>query len=152
MRNADGRSRKEEGDMLKNKRLKQLVIMFSTITGVSETEAEKIIIHTETGQAVLDNDETVIYEQQTENLYCIAEELKNNSQYVKLAEQLSDEKIVKVMKDLKNLLEAEEHTCIIKVSAGDVSSYNKRLKQKQKEVLKIKAQNERNHRRIEHAD
>lgn len=152
MRNADGRSRKEEGDMLKNKRLKQLVIMFSAITGVSETEAEKIIIHTETGQAVLDNDETVIYEQQTENLYCIAEELKNNSQYVKLAEQLSDEKIVKVMKDLKNLLEAEEHTCIIKASAGDVSSYNKRLKQKQKEVLKIKAQNERNHRRIEHAD
>ena len=83
------------------KRMSQLVLMFSDITGKSHKEAKAIILETETGIAVAEKNEIVLYEQQTENLYSIAMELYEKSEYRELAKLFTAEKIVQSLKCLK---------------------------------------------------
>ena len=80
------------------KRMSQLVLMFSDITGKSHKEAKAIILETETGIAVAEKNEIVLYEQQTENLYSIAMELYEKSEYRELAKLFTAEKIVQSLK------------------------------------------------------
>ena len=77
--------------------------MFADITGKSKDESERIIRETATGKAILAEDETVIYEQQTENLYCIAQELKEIGNQEDVVVRLSNENIIKAMKKLHEL-------------------------------------------------
>lgn len=56
-------------------RLMQLVTMFSSITGETESDAKKTILSTRTGQAISQNNPAYLYDQQTSNLVEIASEL-----------------------------------------------------------------------------
>ena len=142
--------------LLKNKRMKQLVFMFSSITGKSEEASEEIILQTETGKAVLNNDRTVLYEQQTENLYSIAMELIQSPVYNDITKYLSNENIIKAMKELRVIEEEinnDEETLVLpKLDAADVKKVKSILLKKQKEKLKLQKQNQLNVRRIENAD
>lgn len=140
--------------LLRNKRMQQLVKMFAFITGKSEQEAEQIILQTDTGMAVKDNNETVLYEQQTENMYSIAMELKQLEGYNELVEMLSKDNIVKAMKCLSNM---KVHDVLVMdtphILAEDAKEERRRrLLQKHRQLLRVRRQNQRNVRRIEHAD
>lgn len=71
--------------------------MFKYITGLSIAASSEIILKTITGKAIEEENITVIYEQQTENLYSIIYELQKIEKYKKLAALFSVEKIVKSM-------------------------------------------------------
>lgn len=140
---------------MKNRRMQQLVNMFSDISGVSEKEAEEIILKTDTGKAVLDNNETVLYEQQTENLYSIAMELFQISEYSELAKMFSVENIVDSMKrnrsneTVKVCFDGDQSPKIKEKIANDSK---KELFIKQRKMLRTKRQNQINIRRIEDAN
>lgn len=143
------------GGVMKNRRMQQLVNMFSDISGVSEKEAEEIILKTDTGKAVLDNNETVLYEQQTENLYSIAMELFQISEYSELAKLFSVENIVDSMKrnrsneTVKVCFDGDQSPKIKEKIANDSK---KELFIKQRKMLRTKRQNQINIRRIEDAN
>ena len=140
---------------MKNRRMQQLVNMFSDISGVSEKEAEEIILKTDTGKAVLDNNETVLYEQQTENLYSIAMELFQISEYSELAKMFSVENIVDSMKrnrsneTVKVCFDGDQSPKIKEKIANDSK---KELFINQRKMLRTKRQNQINIRRIEDAN
>ena len=143
------------GGVMKNRRMQQLVNMFSDISGVSEKEAEEIILKTDTGKAALDNNETVLYEQQTENLYSIAMELFQISEYSELAKMFSVENIVDSMKrnrsneTVKVCFDGDQSPKIKEKIANDSK---KELFIKQRKMLRTKRQNQINIRRIEDAN
>lgn len=132
--------------------------MFSSITGKSEEESEYMIMQTETGKLVLANDRTVLYEQQTENLYSIAMELSQMSEYQEIAQSLSNENIIKSMKGLRAIESKKsgsvDRGALVYLKPDDevVDKAKVRMREKQKEVLKIQEQNRINARRIENAD
>lgn len=143
------------GGVMKNRRMQQLVNMFSDISGVSEKEAEEIILKTDTGKAVLDNNETVLYEQQTENLYSIAMELFQISEYSELAKMFSVENIVDSMK--RNRSNETVKVCFDgnqspKIKEKIANDSKKELFIKQRKMLRTKRQNQINIRRIEDAN
>lgn len=143
------------GGVMKNRRMQQLVNMFSDISGVSEKEAEEIILKTDTGKAVLDNNETVLYEQQTENLYSIAMELFQISEYSELAKMFSVENIVDSMK--RNRSNETVKVCFDgdqspKIKEKIENDSKKELFIKQRKMLRTKRQNQINIRRIEDAN
>lgn len=80
-----------------NSRLEQLCLMMKYITGISIKECKKIILATPTGKAILQQEITVMYEQQTENLYSVACDLRKLDFYKKLSELLSVAKITEAM-------------------------------------------------------
>ena len=140
---------------MENQRMKQLVFMFSSITGKSAEESEMIIAQTETGKLVLDNNKAVLYEQQTENMYGIVEELKEIVSYKELAERITCGHIVEAMQKLlsvQNGVDYEKKLKYPKESSNVSDEIRKNMKDKYKKVLKRKDQNQRNIRRIEDAD
>lgn len=80
--------------MKENKRIRQLAFMIRAITEIELEEAERIILSTEIGKDILAGNITVLYEQQTDNLAEIADELKEKGSYRNVAEQLTFKNIV----------------------------------------------------------
>lgn len=127
--------------------------MFSDITGLSPEQSEKIIIQTETGKAVLAANPSVLYEQQTENLACIASELAQTQQFSDLAPLLSIQNIVSAMKHLSGsdtCMKTAPHT--ISAAAGKKRPLQNHLLAKRNHLLQIKKQNQLNAGRMEYAD
>lgn len=96
-----------------DKRLEQLCQMMKFITGISMEESKRIILLTPTGRSVQDKEMTVMYEQQTENLYSIGVDLSKIAFYKKLAELFTVEKICDAMKkvilrDTKQIVREEK--------------------------------------------
>lgn len=90
----------ERVSLVMNDRFKEICLMFSFITGISSLEAESIIKKTSTGQGILSGNMTVMYEQQTENLFSIAEELAQMEKYKKIASVISLDTIIKAMNEV----------------------------------------------------
>ena len=141
---------------MRNKRMQQIVAMFSYITGISASEAEGIILRTKTGRDIANNCEIVLYEQQTENLSGIAMELRDLDDCDRISLQLSDERIVEAMKQLKNIEKLGKDDFSFKMrSENDVDARQdavQKLSEKQKHMLRIQNQNRMNVGRITHAD
>ena len=57
-------------------RKRQLAFILADIVGCNEQKAEEIIDTTELGKRLQYHDTTILYEQQTENMYRLAEELR----------------------------------------------------------------------------
>lgn len=131
---------------MQNKRMAQVIFMFSEITGKSEEESEQIINITNVGKAIRENDPIVLYEQQTENLYSIAMELHQSEQYKDIADMLSNEAIVRTMKQL----EEGEKWRLKEIPLSYHSNKTQKEKKKQqdkihmKNSLRIKQQNKIN--------
>ena len=140
-----------------NKRMGQLVFMFSYITGQPAEEARNIILQTETGKAVQAENPIVMYEQQTENISSIAMELRNHKSYEALVDLFTVNAIVQAMRALKTM---EKQDGKYSVAQSIVIASNPELKDRvkvqtqvaRKNVLQIKKQNQMNARRIESAD
>ena len=117
-----------------NKRLQQLIYMLSLITDLSKGDAEQAVLSTDTGKAVQRNEPGVIYEQQTENLYSIREELSQNPAYEELAGKISVSSIVdaykKMQEDVPTYVKREEKI-----------SKNPQLKEIEKAIVKQKRKN-----------
>ena len=75
--------------------------MFSDITGKTPDESKKIILLTDTGKAVNTHNMTVMYEQETANLYSIGMELRKISEYSQLGQLFSTENIIASMNKLR---------------------------------------------------
>lgn len=117
-----------------NKRLQQLIYMLSLITDLSKGDAEQAVLSTDTGKAVQRNEPGVMYEQQTENLYSIREELSQNPAYEELAGKISVSSIVdaykKMQEDVPTYVKREEKI-----------SKNPQLKEIEKAIVKQKRKN-----------
>lgn len=117
-----------------NKRLQQLIYMLSLITDLSKGDAEQAVLSTDTGKAVQRNESGVMYEQQTENLYSIREELSQNPAYEELAGKISVSSIVdaykKMQEDVPTYVKREEKI-----------SKNPQVKEKEKAIVKQKRKN-----------
>lgn len=117
-----------------NKRLQQLIYMLSLITDLSKGDAEQAVLSTDTGKAVQRNESGVMYEQQTENLYSIREELSQNPAYEELAGKISVSSIVdaykKMQEDVPTYVKREEKI-----------SKNPQLKEIEKAIVKQKRKN-----------
>ena len=135
-----------------NKRMRQLILMLSEISGRTLSECESIIRKTETGKAILGGNEMVLYEQQTENLYCIAQELREIREYEDVAGLLSVENIVCSMQKLQELewkdMQNREQICLVYPKVGTAVRNKQELVRKHREKLQLQNQNKRNIRRI----
>jgi len=135
-----------------NIRLIQLINMFSHISNKTYDEARSIILSTNTGKAIQDNNVTLIYEQQTENLYSIVMDLQKSNFDNELTKRFTIETIVS---SLEVINEDEELGRIVVPIAKDPElkkSHQELLKKHQKKILMEKQQNYMNVRRTESAD
>lgn len=140
----------DSGGKSMNKRIEQLSEMLSIIANIDFQDARTIILSTKIGREILDNNISVIYEQQTANLLEIAEELHDRKAYDQIVPLLT----------IENIINAEEKCSCIEKSA--VRNYKKNviLKKSEREKCKkewasaiaIKRQNQLNVRRIQYAD
>ncbi|MCI9411536.1 MAG: hypothetical protein HFG36_05655 [Eubacterium sp.] len=134
------------------KRMYELALMFSYITGRSLDESQKIILSTETGKAVCNNNMSVLYEQQTENLYGIALELKKEGKYAGIVQQMSERKIAQSMEVLDELSDEYPEYEIQIDKKPELKALQKRnLKFERKKMMQIQRRNQINARRIENA-
>lgn len=135
-----------------NIRLIQLINMFSHISNKTYDEARSIILSTNTGKAIQDNNVTLIYEQQTENLYSIVMDLQKSNFDNELTKRFTIETIVS---SLEVINEDEELGRIVVPIAKDPElkkSHQELLKKHQRKILMEKQQNYMNVRRTESAD
>lgn len=150
-------TRKEVGKNLNRKRISQLAFMFSKIAKISEEEAKVIILCTDVGTGILEGNETILYEQQTENLAEIVEELKLYHEYQEIASLFTIENIVNTAKLLwdyekEQKKEFGKDKYLMKSNKELKYKINKELIKKRKNVLKIKEQNLLNARRVENVN
>ena len=130
-----------------NKRLDQLIYMFSDITGKTPDESKKIILLTDTGKAVNTHNMTVMYEQETANLYSIGMELRKISEYSQLGQLFSTENIIASMNKLraKEVPAKESITTFTAPSMTDLKSKERiRILEEQTRKMQIKRQNLKN--------
>jgi len=126
--------------------------MFSHISNKTYDEARSIILSTNTGKAIQDNNVTLIYEQQTENLYSIVMDLQKSNFDNELTKRFTIETIVS---SLEVINEDEELGRIVVPIAKDPElkkSHQELLKKHQRKILMEKQQNYMNVRRTESAD
>lgn len=138
-----------------NKRLDQLIYMFSDITGKTPDESKKIILLTDTGKAVNTHNMTVMYEQETANLYSIGMELRKISEYSQLGQLFSTENIIASMNKLraKEVPVKESITTFTAPSMTDLKSKERiRILEEQTRKMQIKRQNLKNVWRMKNAD
>ncbi|MCI9537772.1 MAG: hypothetical protein HFG35_05725 [Eubacterium sp.] len=134
------------------KRMHELALMFSYITGRSLEESQKIILSTETGKAVCNNNLSVLYEQQTENLYGIVLELKKEGKYTGIVQQMSERKIAQSMEVLDGLADECPKYEVQIDKKPELKELQKRyLLSERKKMLQIQQRNQINARRIENA-
>lgn len=138
-------------------RLQQLVAMFAAVTERSFAEARNIILTTDTGKAILNNNAAALYEQQTENLESIALELKQNGQYAQEAALFTKEAIVSVMQILTEYEKQQREKRLEQnFCAHREEDLRKNLQQKTSATYKIvqkqKYQNQVDARRVQYAD
>lgn len=135
-----------------NERLNELTFMFSYVTGMSSQEAEKLILSTNTGKAIKRKNKAVLYEQQTDNLYQIAQELKANHAYPEIEDVFTVENIVQALIKLigKNK-ERQVTTDNVKFDKKPTLKVLQRKQQKveYKKLLQNRKQNRINVRRME---
>ena len=118
--------------------------MFTYITGYSELAAEQLILSTKTGNAVKEKNASVWYEQQTENLYQIAKELRETEQISDVIDRFTVENIVCALEALlqeQRLSGYESLPTILQSKPFLKQIQRKQLKQDRKQQLQAKYRN-----------
>ena len=131
-------------------RKRQLAFILADIVGCNEQKAEEIIDTTELGRRLQYHDTTILYEQQTENMYRLAEELREGP-YANFADKITNDKI---LASIRKFRERERKKSKVSIIARPelIQKENHFFKQKEKMMLQSKSQNRVNIRRIENAD
>ena len=127
-----------------NERIEQLTEMLSYIANIDKEKARQLVVSTRTGQDILANNITVLYEQQTANLLDIAQELREsrNKTYNVIAEMLTIDSIVNAEKNNRNQIYKKTYHMEKATNAKSICR-TKNMKA-QKRVLAIKKQNRLN--------
>lgn len=127
-----------------NKRIGQLTYMLCCITDMDYESAEQLVVTTDIGKRILENDITIMYEQQTENLAEIASEFIGKRIHLDIASQLTEEKIVDAALKLNNYekennLDRKVIECFSSNKNNiDKNIFQKNLKQKKKKGINDK--------------
>ena len=138
---------------MSNNRINQLAFMLSDITKIDRSQALEIIKETDTGKAILDNNMTILYEQQTENLEEVAVELRNSNRYPEIVSKLTTQNIVIAGKNLRTF----ENECaknnkskaiVFESNEQLKNQLQERMKEKRKSAIAIKRQNKVNEKRM----
>ena len=104
------------------------------------------------GKAVCNNNLSVLYEQQTENLYGIVLELKKEGKYTGIVQQMSERKIAQSMEVLDGLADECPKYEVQIDKKPELKELQKRyLLSERKKMLQIQQRNQINARRIENA-
>lgn len=131
-------SGKELMFMYGSKRFAQLTFIFSEVTGKNLTESEMIIKSTSTGKKILEDDETLLYEQHTENIFEIVEELKEDNN--NLSEAFTIEKVISAIRKMPETGCSIYSFCVQK--APELKKFHRRvLNKKVNRMLLTKKQN-----------
>ena len=128
-------------------RKRQLAFILADIVGCNEQKAEEIIDTTEVGKRLQYHDTTILYEQQTENMYRLAEELREGP-YANFADKITNDKILAAIRKFRERERKKSKVSIMEL----IQKENHFFKQKEKMMLQSKSQNRVNIRRIENAD
>lgn len=139
---------------MSNKRLQQIIYMLSSITNLAESDAKQVILSTNTGKAIQQNEPTVMYEQQTENLYSIKEEMGQNPKYVYLANEISVASIVDAYNKMQEYSQLSDRKNFKKIAKNPQLKEIEKItiKQRRKNNLKQKYQNFLNWGGVKNAD
>lgn len=117
-------------------RLDEIVQMYSSVTGESVASARKIILKTSTGQAIADNNAAYLYDQPTNNLQAITQELG-----VDIQRKFPKSVIVKAYRNIKKptVQEMPTHKVIFITAArpDDKRKMQSRLKSQYTAKLKV---------------
>ena len=132
-------------------RKKQLAFILADIVGCNEQKAEEIINTTELGKRLQYHDTTILYEQQTENMYRLAEELREGP-YANFADKITNDKILAAIRKFSGKESGKKTQSVYNSPTGIDTKENHFFKQKEKMMLQSKSQNQVNIRRIENAD
>lgn len=132
-----------------NERLDELTFMLAHITGLSHQQSKQLILNTRIGKALQNKNQAIIYEQQTENIYQIAQELREQNNYPEIESLFTVDNIVN---SFDALLESQADTghipgkLMFKISKTPElkSLQKKRYKLEQKQQLQFKQQNKFN--------
>lgn len=139
--------------MTKNARIDQLAVMLGYIVNIEYESAVQIVESTEVGKRILENDFTIMYEQETENLAEIADELRTNAKKYHFVSKLTSQNIAQASKKYREKRVKGVATCndykILKKDNLGKSCIKEQLKSNEKNLLKRKKQNQINARRIE---
>lgn len=138
---------------MNKKRIDQLAFMLSDITGIDHVRARNIIADSETGKLILDNNMTVMYEQQTENLLEVAMEMAACGKYQTLVPMLTVPNIAEAGRHLGEYEKRAEKKVAgqpirIKKVSGLKQKAARRNLSKRKVILSIKENNQKNIRRL----
>ena len=109
-------------------RLRQLSKMYSSVTGVSQSEALRIICSTETGKKIKKGNASFLYEQQTSNLASIVAELPPDTQ-----KKFTAQKICQSMQALKS----SAHNYQMSAASEYKGPTRKNMKKLQKKRLQV---------------
>ena len=139
------------------RRIKQLAYMICQITGIDFELAEQLVVETDIGKRILQNDVTLMYEQQTENLAEIALEFKEKKIHLDIVSQLTIEKIAAAAWKVGayDQDDTDKKITAYAVKAGNVADkehIREKLMHRRRQILKIKQQNQMNAGRIENAN
>lgn len=114
---------------LSNLRLRQIAYMYASISGKSLEESEQDILSTKTGRDIEAGDPTLLYEQQTSNLYSIVRELPEN-----LQKRFTQDNIIAAYREM--LPHEEKPVLIFKASPSYKQQLRKQLKDFRKQTFK----------------
>lgn len=141
---------------MKNERLEQLISMFTSISGVSNDVASNLILSTKTGMDIKEGNKAVLYDQQSSNLLSIVHELNTKSVNVQITSKFTRVNIQNAMIDLYRLEKQRKKELPRKFAAvNDIQLIEKRkhiMKQKRRDMLLEKRQDETNIRRLGYAN
>lgn len=111
-------------------RKRQLAFILADIVGCNEQKAEEIINTTELGRRLQYHDTTILYEQQTENMYRLAEELREGP-YANFADKITNDKILAAIRKFRERERKKSKVSIIarpELIQKKIISLNKRKK------------------------
>lgn len=117
---------------IKNPRLEEIAKMYSSITGESISVSKKAILGTRVGKAIAQNNPVFLYEQPTNNLRDIAQELK-----APLQRKFSDEAISQSYLKIKRPISKAKARIIITACPELKSSFQASLKSQNDARLRI---------------
>lgn len=129
-----------------NERLEDLIFMVEQITGLSHHESKQLILTTRTGKALQNKNQAILYEQQTENLYQIAQDLKIQNNFIDAEAIFTVDSIVSAFEALlkyrANTNDIHEHSLLKFSGTRELKiRQKKRYMAAQKQMLQLKQQN-----------
>lgn len=138
-----------------NSRLDEMVFLMSYLKKLEIQEAKKLVLSTETGNAILNENESVLYEQDTANFSSIIFELQYEPIDNRLLHMAISEYYNKIGQDRRKKITEDEKNICKRFAAIEDKSFNvnamAKIKERYKQKILEKQREYNSIRRIEYA-